>query len=175
MKKLSPILFLCLACVSFLQAERLVLVSASYGKNILAITDAAGKVLWSHKTGGPQRGHTGHHGVHLLPNGNILFHDTWTTLKEITLDKKVVWEYDCANSNGNQGKRVDACLCSTAERQHPHCGEQSRTRDRSGQEGQVGPFLPSQTGRDDEFALGSVNAKGNLSRVFRATGRGHGV
>ena len=23
------------------------------------------------------------------------------------LDKKVVWEYDCANSNGNQGKRVD--------------------------------------------------------------------
>ena len=42
----------------------------------------------------------------MLPNGNILFHDTWTTLKEITLDKKVVWEYDCANSNGNKGKRV---------------------------------------------------------------------
>jgi len=42
----------------------------------------------------------------MLPNGNILFHDTWTTLKEITLDKEVVWEYDCANSNGNKGKRV---------------------------------------------------------------------
>ena len=27
--------------------------------------------------------------------------------QEITLDKKVVWEYDCANSNGNKGKRVD--------------------------------------------------------------------
>ena len=92
MKKLSLILFFCLATVPFLQAERLVLVSASYGKNILAITDADGKVLWSHKTAGPQRGHTGHHDVHMLPNGNILFHDTWTTLKEITLDKKVVWE-----------------------------------------------------------------------------------
>ena len=59
MKKLSLILFFCLATVPFLQAERLVLVSASYGKNILAITDADGKVLWSHKTAGPQRGHTG--------------------------------------------------------------------------------------------------------------------
>ena len=54
----------------------------------------------------------------MLPNGNILFHDTWTTLKEITLDKKVVWEYDCANSNGNKGKRVDGmplpdCLMET--------------------------------------------------------------
>jgi hypothetical protein len=89
------------------QAERLVLVGASYGKNILAITDAKGEVIWSHKTAGPQRGHTGHHDVHLLPNGNILFHDTWTTLKEITLAKKVVWTYDSAKQNGNAGKRVD--------------------------------------------------------------------
>jgi outer membrane protein assembly factor BamB len=107
MKKLSITLFFCLACLPFLQAERLVLVSASYGKNILAITDAKGDVLWSHKTAGGGRGHSGHHDVHMLPNGNILFHDTWTTLKEITLDKQVVWEYDCANANGNKGKRVD--------------------------------------------------------------------
>ena len=91
------------------RAERLVLVSASYGKNIVAITDRNGDVLWSHKTAGPppKKGHTGHHDVHLLPNGNILFHDTWTTLKEITLDKKVVWTYDSATMNGNKGKRVD--------------------------------------------------------------------
>jgi outer membrane protein assembly factor BamB len=88
-------------------AERLVLVGASYGKNILAITDAKGDVVWSHKTEGPKRGHTGHHDVHFLANGNILFHDTWTTLKEITLDKKVVWTYDSATMNGNKGKRVD--------------------------------------------------------------------
>ncbi|MDE0569435.1 MAG: PQQ-binding-like beta-propeller repeat protein, partial [Verrucomicrobiales bacterium] len=89
------------------KAERLVLVGASYGKNILAICDNEGDAIWTYNTAGPKRGHTGHHDVHFLPNGNILFHDTWTTLKEITLDKKVVWEYDSANSNGNKGKRVD--------------------------------------------------------------------
>ena len=101
----TAIAFLSLALTA--QAERLVLVGASYGKNILAITDAKGEVIWSHKTAGPQRGHTGHHDVHLLPNGNILFHDTWTMLKEITLGKKVVWTYDSAKQNGNAGKRVD--------------------------------------------------------------------
>ena len=103
-RSLLPLL-LCLSAFTA-QAERLVLVSASYGKNVIAITDADGEVLWSHKTAGGGRGHSGHHDVHMLPNGNILFHDTWTTLKEITLDKEVVWEYDCANSNGNKGKRV---------------------------------------------------------------------
>ena len=89
------------------KAERLVLVSASYGKNILAITDRNGDVLWSHKTAGPQQGHTGHHDVHLLPNGNILYHDSWTKLTEMTLAKEVVWTYDSATMNGNKGKRVD--------------------------------------------------------------------
>ena len=89
------------------RAERLVLVSASYGKNIVAITDRNGDVLWSHKTEGPQQGHTGHHDVHLLPNGNILYHDSWTKLTEMTLGKKVVWTYDSASMNGNKGKRVD--------------------------------------------------------------------
>lgn len=89
-----------------IRAERLVLVGASYGKNILAITDTRGDVLWSHQTAGPQRGHAGHHDVHLLANGNILFHDTWTTLKEITLGKKVVWTYDSATRNGNENRDV---------------------------------------------------------------------
>jgi len=103
---LSSLIFFSLFHVS-VKAERLVLVGASYGKNILAICDNKGDTIWTYDTAGPKRGHTGHHDVHLLPNGNILFHDTWTTLKEITLDKKVVWEYDSANSNGNKGKRVD--------------------------------------------------------------------
>ena len=67
-------IFVAVAILAFTlttQAERLVLVGASYGKNILAITDAKGDVIWSHKTAGPQRGHTGHHDVHLLPNGNL--------------------------------------------------------------------------------------------------------
>tara|TARA_R110002095_G_scaffold105757_2_gene92551 strand:- start:367 stop:1308 length:942 start_codon:yes stop_codon:yes gene_type:complete len=88
-------------------AERLVLVGASYGKNILALCDADGEVLWSYQTAGPAKGHAGHHDVQLLPSGNILFHDSWTGLKEITLDKKIVWTYDSATMNGNAGKRVD--------------------------------------------------------------------
>jgi len=100
--------FLALISLTFsTQAERLVLVGVSYGKNLLAITDAKGKVLWQFKTAGPQRGHTGHHDVHLLPNGNILFHDTWTKTQEITLGKKVVWSYESTKMNGNAGKRVD--------------------------------------------------------------------
>jgi len=99
-------LFLFLLTSSFLQAERLVLVSASYGKNILAITEANGDVIWSYKTAGKEKGHAGHHDVHMLSNGNILFHETWQDVKEITLGKKIVWVYDCSNSNGNQGKRV---------------------------------------------------------------------
>ncbi|MEI7461580.1 MAG: PQQ-binding-like beta-propeller repeat protein [Pirellula sp.] len=89
------------------RAERLVLVSASYGKNIVAICDAEGKVLWSHKTAGPAQGHAGHHDVQFLPNGNILFHDNWTQLNEISLENKVVWSYDSATMNGNAGKKVD--------------------------------------------------------------------
>lgn len=89
------------------KAERLVLASASYGKNIIAICDADGKVLWSYSTAGPKTGHAGHHDIQLLDNGNLLFHEDWTTIVEMTLDKKIVWKYDSSTMNGNQGKRVE--------------------------------------------------------------------
>ena len=109
MQKILAFIFCCFSFANLLyaQSDRLVLVSASYGKNILAITEANGDVIWSHKTSGPEKGHAGHHDVHMLPNGNILFHETWLDVKEITLGKKIVMDYDCANSNGNQGKRVN--------------------------------------------------------------------
>jgi outer membrane protein assembly factor BamB len=87
--------------------DRLVLVGASYGKNVLAICETDGTVIWKHDTAGPEQGHAGHHDVHLLPSGNILFHDSWTKTQEITLGKEVVWEYDSATMNGNEGKQVD--------------------------------------------------------------------
>ncbi len=105
---LSIVLFLAsLLTATTARAERLVLVGASYGKNLLALCDGDGNVIWSHKTAGPSEGHAGHHDVHLLPNGNILFHDSWTKLTEMTLDKQVVWTYDSATMNGNEGRRVD--------------------------------------------------------------------
>lgn len=109
MKRCFPLVIF-LSLLSFVitaQAERLVLVSASYGKNVVAICDAKGDVIWSHKTAGPTKGHAGHHDVQFLANGNILYHDSWTKLTELTLDKKVVWSYDSAIMNGNRGKKVD--------------------------------------------------------------------
>jgi len=110
MKTLTRILLalvFCLAAAAQAAEDRLVLVSASYGKNVVAICEADGTVLWKLQTAGPKKGHAGHHDVHLLKNGNILFHDSWTRIKEVTLGKKVVWEYDCATRNGNLGKRVN--------------------------------------------------------------------
>src|SRR3954466_1918855 len=104
---LSTALFVGLLLCRHAHAERLVLASASYGKNIVAICDADGKLLWSYKTAGPKSGHAGHHDIQLLENGNILFHEDWTTISEITLDKKIVWTYDSSKRNGNQGKSVD--------------------------------------------------------------------
>ena len=108
-RKLLPLTVMAalLGALTLTAQERLVLASASYGKNVIAICDLKGKVLWSFKTGGPKRGHTGHHDVHLLDNGNILFHDNWTVTKEMTLAGTVVWQYDSAKMNGNKGKRVD--------------------------------------------------------------------
>jgi hypothetical protein len=102
----ATVFVLWIACTPA-KAERLVLVSASYGKNIVAICDADGKVLWSHQTTGGKTGHAGHHDIQLLDNGNILFHENWTTIIEMTLAKKVVWTYDSSRMNGNQGQHVD--------------------------------------------------------------------
>ncbi len=89
------------------EEDRLVLVGASYGKNVLAICEANGDIIWKLETDGPAKGHAGHHDVHLLENGNLLFHDSWTKTQEITLGKEVVWSYDSKTANGNEGKRVD--------------------------------------------------------------------
>lgn len=101
------VLPLVIFCSAHAKDDRLVLLGVSYGKNLVAVCEMDGTVLWKHDTAGPKRGHTGHHDIHLLASGNILFHDTWTKTQEITLAKKVVWEYESARENGNEGKRVD--------------------------------------------------------------------
>ncbi|QDU92588.1 outer membrane protein assembly factor BamB family protein [Lignipirellula cremea] len=74
-------------------AQELVLVSASYGKNVIALCERDGSVLWKIATAGPQRGHAGHHELQMLENGHLLFHDDWDTVKEMKLDGTVVWSY----------------------------------------------------------------------------------
>ena len=54
------------------------------------------------------------------------YHDSWTKLTEMTLDKKVVWTYDSATMNGNKGKRVD--VHAFARLPNGHTGLLSRLR-----------------------------------------------
>ena len=81
------------ASLSTEAADPLVLVSASYQKNIIALCELDGTVLWKFETEGPERGHAGHHEVQMLDNGNILYHDDWNVVKEIKLDGTEVWRY----------------------------------------------------------------------------------
>lgn len=78
-------------------AEPLVLVSASYQKNVIALCELDGRVIWKFKTAGPERGHAGHHEIQILENGNILYHDDWDVVKEMKLDGTEVWSYTSSN------------------------------------------------------------------------------
>ena len=98
--------FLLLPFTLFAKEDRLILVGASYGKNVLAICETDGTVIWEYKTGGPERGHTGHHDLQLLPDGNILFHDSWSVTSEISPDKKIVWKHDSKGANVHAFQRL---------------------------------------------------------------------
>lgn len=74
-------------------SKPLILVSASYQKNIIALCELDGTIVWQFKTGGPEQGHAGHHEVQMLDNGHILYHDDWNVVKEVTLSGEEVWRY----------------------------------------------------------------------------------
>jgi hypothetical protein len=76
------------------------LLAADDSTKRLAIVGADGTLEWEMKVGAI-------HDAHVLPNGNILFQQGWTRIVEMTPDKKTVWEYDAAKSNGNEGKTVE--------------------------------------------------------------------
>ena len=97
MRTLSLLFALTFAASAFAESKPLVLVSASYQKDIIALCELDGTVVWKHKTGGPKRGHAGHHEVQMLDNGNILYHDDWNVVKEIKLDGTEVWRYQSSN------------------------------------------------------------------------------
>jgi hypothetical protein len=63
--------------------------------------DTAGKVLWTVPQFGPV------HRIQVLPNGHLLTQNGWTRIVELDADRKVVWEYDAQNSNGNAGKKLE--------------------------------------------------------------------
>jgi hypothetical protein len=67
--------------------------------NRIAIVNSTGEVEWEI----PNEARA-NHDIQLLPNGNILFHTGWTTIKEITPDKKVVWQYELTAKPGYTGR-----------------------------------------------------------------------
>ena len=91
-------IFASLLAIATAAADHTVLMQ---GNGKLAEVDAKGDVTWEMKWGGI-------HDIHILPNGNILTQRMPNKIVEIDREtKKVVWEYDAANSNGNAGKRVE--------------------------------------------------------------------
>jgi len=66
----------------------------------LAIVAPDGSLAWETKVGPI-------HDASALPNGNILYQQGWNRIVEATPDKRIVWEYDAAKSNGNEGKRLE--------------------------------------------------------------------
>lgn len=80
------------------------ILAADSSTHRIAVVTADGKVLW-------QRRVADIHDLHLLPNGNILFQDSLTHLLEVTpgangAADKIVWEYDAAKMNREDGKKV---------------------------------------------------------------------
>lgn len=71
------------------------------GNDKLAIVDADGKTEWEMKWGGI-------HDIHVLKNGHILVQQGGAKVAEIDpVAKQVVWSYDSAKQNGNEGKPVE--------------------------------------------------------------------
>ena len=71
------------------------------GNGKLALVDGNGQVEWDIAWGGI-------HDLHVLPSGNIMVQQGAARVVEIDVrTKKVVWSYDSATMNGNQGKPVE--------------------------------------------------------------------
>ena len=64
---------------------------ADYGGNKICIIDKQGKITWQIKAARPQD-------IWVLPSGNILFSHI-KGAKEVTKDKKVVWQYKTEGNN----------------------------------------------------------------------------
>src|SRR5258707_7236841 len=66
----------------------------------LAIVAPDGSLEWEVKVGPI-------HDAAILPNGNILFQQSWQKIVEMTPAKQIIWEYDSSKMNGNAGKPVE--------------------------------------------------------------------
>ncbi|MEZ6041550.1 MAG: PQQ-binding-like beta-propeller repeat protein [Planctomycetaceae bacterium] len=76
-------------------------VAADSSRKRIAIVDESGQTKWEHKIG-PL------HDLHVLPNGNVLFQDSWTHVLEVNpATDEIIWDYEARKAPGNEGKRIE--------------------------------------------------------------------
>ena len=80
--------------------RRVLAADYSGGKKRLALVGPAGKVLWETKINNI-------HDEQLLENGNTPTQTDSTRAVETDKEGKVVWEYNAAKANGNEGKKIE--------------------------------------------------------------------
>ena len=91
-------LLLMVAMANTLCAQHRVLMQ---GNNKLAIVGVDGEIEWEMKWGGI-------HDLHVLDNGNIMVQRQMREVVEIDpATKEVVWSYNSAKANGNDGKKIE--------------------------------------------------------------------
>ncbi len=92
------------------------------GNNKLAIVDKSGDVIWEMKWGGI-------HDIHVLESGNILTRKGKSQVVEIDREtKQVVWTYDSATQNGNEGKNVEVHAFQPLENRNVMIAESGTAR-----------------------------------------------
>lgn len=98
LSQISLVVFLAISCPAISHAQHRL---ALQGAGKLAIVDREGKIEW-------QMPWRGIHDLHVLKNGNLVVQDGAAKVAEIDVKKKeVVWSYDSAKANGNEGKRIE--------------------------------------------------------------------
>ncbi len=72
-----------------------------HGNGKLVVLAADGSTEWEREWGGI-------HDLHVLPSGNLMVQQGSAAVAEIDRESKaVVWKYDSAKQNGNEGKRIE--------------------------------------------------------------------
>lgn len=76
-------------------------IAADSSTQRIAIIAKDGSTQWERKIG-PL------HDLHVLPNGNVLFQDSWTHVLEVDpATNEVKWEYEARTAPGNEGRRIE--------------------------------------------------------------------
>ncbi len=97
-------------------------IAADSSKKLIAIVNEDGSTGWSHRIG-PL------HDLQVLPNGHVLFQDTWTHLLEVDPQtNQIIWQYEAKDARGNQGQRIEIHAFQRLENGHTMVAESGRGR-----------------------------------------------